>query len=110
MTTTTYTATFRHTTATRTSEAAYTHASLSYRGGKARFHTSEAAARKAAGADGQVVAVSGAAPRRIDALLAEAPPTCSVCGDGGKVYGVSGHPEFGKVHAGCIAAAKAANA
>lgn len=56
MSATTITATFPHgITATRTSEAAYTHASKRQGSSQVRFHTSEAAARRAAGTFGQVV-------------------------------------------------------
>lgn len=50
------------TSATRTSEAAYTHASRRQAGGQVRFHTSERAARSAAGRFGEVVRTDYAAP------------------------------------------------
>lgn len=63
MTTNRITATFRNgTTATRTTDAAYTHASLRDGGRTVRFHTSADAARKAAGQHGTVVATDYAAP------------------------------------------------
>lgn len=93
------TATFRNgDTYTRTTEAAYTHASRSERR-RVGFHTSERAARKAAGRYGTVVTTDYVAP------VTEAPagvPVCSVCGEGGSIMGVAGHPEVGKVHGRCV--------
>ncbi len=56
MTAITITASFGSDTFTRRTEAGYTHASR--KGSTVRFHTSEAAARRAAGASGSVVRTS----------------------------------------------------
>jgi DnaJ-class molecular chaperone len=68
------------TTATRRTEAAYTHAAK--RGGRVTFHGTAAAAAKAAGPYGEVVAtgVTVATPARV----------CGFCKGAGTMHGVPG--------------------